>query len=71
MSEKEFLEKLTEVADTESLLTLDTELASIDEWDSLSLVSFLAMAEASYGKKISRDQVRKAITVSDLFQLVK
>lgn len=71
MSEKEFLEKLTEVADTESLLTLDTELASIDEWDSLSLVSFLAMAEASYGKKISIDQVRKAITVSDLFQLVK
>lgn len=69
--EQKFIEELTETIDTEDKLTMDTVLADLEDWDSLSFVSFISMANASYGKKVAADQVREAVTVADLYQLVK
>ena len=46
-------------------------LGDIEEWDSLSVVSFIAMAKAVCGKMVERQSIVNAKTVSDLFKLVK
>lgn len=66
-----FIEKLVDVLDTEEELTAATVLADLEEWDSLSFVSFLAFANATYGKKIVPADVRNARTVEDLYNLIK
>lgn len=72
MKEQEFIEKMQdEVLDTEADITLDMTLADIEEWDSLSFVSFIAMAKESGFTQVNRDSVNSAVTVRDLFELVK
>ena len=71
--------KLTPASDFKNISGLMTdakrlaeyETDDIEEWDSLSLVSYIAMANSSYGKKINASEVRKAVTVQDLYDLVK
>lgn len=72
MDEQDFIEKLKdEVLDTDSELSLDMALDNLDEWDSLSFVSFIAMAKESGFLQVNRDSVNRAVTVRDLFELVK
>ena len=71
MTEKDFLENMVELMDTEDELTMDTNLLDIEEWDSLSFVSFIAFANAQAGKKLTLDMVRSAKTVSDLYHLIE
>lgn len=65
-----FLEKMIDVLDTEAKISLDTKLKELEEWDSLSVVSFLAMANTSYGKKINPQAVMTAQTIGDLYTLI-
>lgn len=68
---KQFIEKLVGVLDTEQELNADVILADLEEWESLSMVAFMAMANVAYGKKVSPDDVKNAKTVADLYNLVK
>lgn len=68
---EQFLEKMADILDCEQEVTMETVLADLEEWDSLSLVSFMAMANAAYGKKVSPADVRMAKTIADLYYLVK
>ena len=69
--EQEFLKKMVDILDCEQEITMDSILGDIEEWDSLSFVSFLAMANASYGKKVIPANVKAAKTIADLFEIVK
>lgn len=51
-------------------ITPESELSSFPAWDSLGLVTFLAVTDQEYKKQISAQQVRDAKTVSDLYSLV-
>ena len=55
----------------EKPLTMDMELVSIDDWDSFSMVAFIAMANCDYGKRVEKKTVVTARTVTDLYKLVK
>lgn len=68
---EQFLEKMMDILDCEQDVTMETVLADLEEWDSLSLVSFMAMANAAYGKKIILADVKMAKTIEDLYELVK
>lgn len=68
---EQFIEKMMDVMDIEVNITADTVLTDLDEWDSLSLVSFMAMANATYGKKVLTEDVKMAKTIADLYALVK
>ena len=68
---EQFIERMVDVMDIEEEITADTVLADLDEWDSLSLVSFMAMANAAYGKKVVPADVKMAKTIADLYELVK
>lgn len=68
---EQFIEKIVDVMDIEEEVTADTVLEDLEEWDSLSLVSFMAMANAAYGKKVIPADVKMAKTIADLYELVK
>ena len=69
--EQEFLEKMIDILDCEQEITMASVLDEIEEWDSLSFVSFLAMANASYRKSVLAKDVRTAKTTGDLYNLIK
>ena len=71
MTEELFLEKMGDILDAEDDVTMDAVLADIEEWDSLSVVSYVAMANTSCGKKVNVKDVREAVTIQDLYNLLK
>lgn len=69
MQAEEFLKTLTELIDTEEILTLDTKLSEVEEWDSLSLVSFLSFCNSKLKLSVTPDEVKVAQTAADLFKI--
>ena len=65
---EKFIEKMVDVLDSEEEITAETILSDLEEWDSLS---FMAMANAVYGKKVLPSDVKAAKTLKDLYELVK
>ena len=71
MTKDDFLERMADILDVEDEITLDTNLSELDEWDSLSIVSYVAMANAACGKKVDVKSVREAVTIQDLYDLLQ
>jgi len=68
----EFLDEMNDLLDSDKVVTLESLLDDIEEWDSLSYVSFLAMATTKWGvKDLKSSDVKAAKTVADLYSLVK
>ena len=70
MTADEFITRLIELMDTDAALDLSTKLADVEDWDSLSMVSFFSFCNTTLAKKISPDEIKSARTVGDLFKLV-
>jgi len=51
-------------------LQATVELKSLEQWDSLAFVSFLAMADSKYSVKVAPSELRACKTVGDLMKLV-
>ena len=66
MNKEAFIEKMVDILDYEDELTMEANLEDIEEWDSLSIVSYCAMANTACGRKIEAGVVRKAKTIQDL-----
>lgn len=47
-----------------------TVFHDLDEWDSLIALAVLNMTEKKYGKKITFDDMKKCVTVEDLFNVI-
>ena len=71
MTKETFLEKMADILDAEEEISFDTELSGLEEWDSLSIVSYIAMANASCGMKVDVKKVREAVTSGDLYDLLQ
>ena len=69
MTAEDFIKKLADLMDTDAALTLATKLADVEDWDSLSMVSFFSFCNTQ-GRKVSADEIKSAQTVEDLFKLV-
>jgi acyl carrier protein len=68
-----FINELAEALelDDSSALGPDVRLEDIEEWDSLSRLEFLALADMTYDKYLTGDDLEKCETVKDLYELVK
>ena len=51
-------------------ITAETQFHDLEEWDSLIALAVLNMTEKKYGKKITFDEMKKCVTVTDLFNLI-
>lgn len=72
MDLKDFIEKFREQFDeTEpEEINADTYFKELDEWGSLKGLLVMAMVSDEYGKQIKAEDIRKADTVEDLFNIV-
>ena len=71
MTKENFIERMADILDVETEISFDTNLGALEEWDSLSIVSYIAMANASCGKKVDVKRVREAVTIQDLYNLLQ
>lgn len=51
-------------------LSVDTAFKSIEQWDSLSVLTVIAMVDADYDVRLKAKELKQADTLSDLFSLV-
>lgn len=70
MEKELFLSKLEELMDTEEKLSMETSLETVEEWDSLSYIAYMAFCVQSAGKNVSPAKVKAAQTVEDLYRLM-
>ncbi len=73
MDFKEFSEKFAEAIEMEdaSILTLETKFRELDDWSSLGALSVISMFEDDLDIELPVDAFKKAITLEDLFLLIK
>lgn len=64
----EFYNQLAEILDEADVKPEDT-LRDFSEWDSLSVLSILAMLDSKYGVNVSSEELATVITASDLASL--
>ena len=69
MTAEEFIKKLADIIDTDVELKLSTKLADVEDWDSLSMVSFFSFCDSKLGIRLAPEQIKSAQTVEDLFKL--
>ena len=67
MNQKEFIDNLSIALETEVLLSPETKLKDLEEWDSLGILSTIELIESS-GGKISIGEINSAIIVKDIYQ---
>jgi acyl carrier protein len=72
MNRNEFLLQMDEILDLPAgTLRGDEKLEELTNWDSTSLITFIAMAESSNGVSISPGEIVTCSTVADLLQLAQ
>lgn len=65
-----FLEKLQEELEEDEILTLDTNLKSLESYDSMSLLTIIAFVDENFNKKIDTKQFKDIETVSNLMDVI-
>ncbi|KTC39340.1 MAG: acyl carrier protein [Pseudomonas sp.] len=72
MSQEAFIENFLSATDFQEPVevTLATELRNLPEWDSLAALGVIVMFDMEYKKVITGDDLEKAVTVGDLYNLV-
>lgn len=67
MTEKEKIALLEDMLELESgTLSSDTELSSIEEYDSMAKLSLIVLMDDEFNKKLTGEQIRVFKTVGDI-----
>ena len=67
--EKKLIEQIAEILEVDTV-TLDDELSSFDEWDSLTVLSIIALVDSDYNKTLSHNQLKQFVIVGDLVSFI-
>lgn len=72
MDKNEFLANFSEQFDETDLseIQLETKFHDLEEWSSLVGMTVLAMAKVSYNKTITGEELKKCVTVEDVYNLI-
>lgn len=71
MQEKEVLSAIEEITEADSgTITPEMALSDISQWDSMSMISFISVADSQFGKKIAAQKLSQCATVRDLVNLI-
>ena len=73
MEIKEFIQNFADQFDDTdtSVFKADTVFHDLNEWSSLIALSIIAMIDEEYDVTIKGDEMRSAVTIEDLFNIVK
>jgi len=64
------LKDALEIEDEDQEISLETNLKELEEYDSLSVLSIIAMIDKNFGKQIPSLDIVKVTTVSSLMELI-
>lgn len=66
-----FIEKFNAAVDFQEPVTItaETTLASLPEWDSLAALGVIVMFDMEYGKTIAGTDLKKSLSIGELYQL--
>jgi acyl carrier protein len=70
MDKTEFYNRLAEILDVEEVKP-ENVLKDFDGWDSLAVLSVLALADSKYGASIKAEEIRAVVTAAELAGLVE
>jgi hypothetical protein len=70
MDEDAFLAMLRDAFQCSAPLSMDTPLAGIPEWDSLTAMLTLALAKQHFGKDLKLADFKKVVLLEDLHALL-
>jgi acyl carrier protein len=70
MDKPEFYQQLAAILDIEDVKP-ENVLKEFEQWDSLAILSVLALADSKYGVTIRADEIRQVVTAADLAALVE
>jgi acyl carrier protein len=70
MDKTEFYQRLAAILDLEAVKAEDV-LKDFESWDSLAVLSVLAMADSKYGVSIKAEEIRAIVTAGELATLVE
>ena len=65
-----FYEKMAEILEVD-LVNPSDELASFDNWDSLGVLSILALADSQYGVTVTGEEIARMKVVGELEKLIE
>lgn len=73
MEIKDFIQHFAEQFDDTdaSVFTPETKFREVDEWSSILALGIIAMVDEEYEVTLKAADMQQAITVGDLFELVK
>lgn len=73
MEIKEFIQNFADQFDDTdaSVFKAETVFKELDEWSSLIALSIIAMIDEEYDVTVKGDEIRSAVTIEDLFNIVK
>ena len=66
---EEFLINIAEIVEVESVSPHDV-LSSFEMWDSLTILSIIALVDGEYSVSLTNSDVEEAVTVESLYRLV-
>jgi acyl carrier protein len=67
-----FLQNFADMLDDTdaALIAESTIFRDLDEWDSLTALSLIAMVDDEYSVKLTGDDIKSSVTIKDLFEKV-
>lgn len=73
MENTEFFTNFADLLEDTSAETLnaETKFRELDEWSSLTALSVIGMADEAYGVTLTGEDIRSAVTLGDLFQVIQ
>ncbi|MBR6209613.1 MAG: acyl carrier protein [Clostridiales bacterium] len=72
MSTEEKIAKIEEIMELDAgELSIDSRLVDLDEWDSISILSFVAMVGDEFGREISTEETKSIVTVGDAIKFME
>ncbi len=72
MNKQERIELLEEIMDLDAgTLKPEDILAEYQEWDSLTVLTFISEMDSRFGKKVTGDQIKAFITVADAIAIME
>jgi len=70
MTSDEFLGNFAEILEVPvDTISLQTSLDSLDNWDSINVLTYMMMVDEKLSRQVDPDAVANSQTVSDLFKL--
>lgn len=72
MSIVEKLAQLEEIMDLdEGTLKPDDKLKEYDEWDSITILAFIAFMDSDFGKTVKGEEIKNLTTVQDVLDIME